>query len=768
MAGNSSVLARLIVTGVSDHSVGGQICKALALGRPKSVVAATNLLESEMRGLPFNCAHVLPRCPSDGYLAAVLDLAGRTHAEFIAPGSEPELDFLSRNREALQQAGPILLANTAAIIESCINKNRTFSVLAEKGIRVPRTIADPLRGDPAAFERHYPWIIKPAKGSGTVGVAIAQNPQELDFFCRYLVKLGMEPIAQEYFGRPEDEYTVGVLHSSGGVHLGSFAIRRNILNGLSLRLKVPNTTARKDLGPWLAISSGITQGEISTFAPVLADCLKISEALGSRGPLNIQGRWDGRSFMPFEINPRFSGTTSMRAMAGFNEPVQLIRSYLEMPVRRSRVKVQGVFSDDWSSASTRARGKDESGMNDFDWDVGRLPFYYRPLPTPTNGHSLPDFLPFCLTVCGESGLLMQRQLAETQETLCTAYREGVVIAGGTDESESGAEYAENVLGFIFSTVGRDLDAGFRVLDIGCGTGYLLYRLKKAGAEVLGIEPGSYGRQGESRYGVPIIHDFFPFNGLTGRFDLVIMHMVLEHMEDPLETLRQISGILEPGGTVVVSVEDEQSYIDSGDPSILFHEHYSYFTEKTLSNCLELAGFRVTNLHKPGFSRILYASAAPGTASAAVADGELERCRWQAERYRTKCLQSRLELSCYFQTAHERQETVGVYAPARAINILSMLDRIPTGLRFFDDNPSLHGTYFPGFAVPIENRSQLLAHPPERLLVMSGSFGKRIIESIPEETRKRMLVTGWEDVFSPRLQGEGNPRQSGSADRKERD
>lgn len=344
MAGNNTILARVIVTGVSDHSVGGQICKALALGKPKSIVAATNLLESEMLGLPFAYGHVLPRCPSAGYLDAVVDLAKEMRAEFIAPGSEPELDFLSKEREALQQAGLILLANTKSIIESCINKSRTFAVLNERGISVPLTIVDPLQKEITAFEGHYPWIIKPAKGSGTVGVSIAQSPQELIFFAQYLAKLGMQPIAQEYFGTPGEEYTVGVLHSQQGDYLGSFAIKRNILTGLSLRLKIPNLTERKELGPFLAISSGITQGGISTFTPVLDACRRIAEALGSRGPLNIQGRWDGSNFMPFEINPRFSGTTSMRAMAGFNEPVLLIRSHRNKPMRRSKSKVHGVFS----------------------------------------------------------------------------------------------------------------------------------------------------------------------------------------------------------------------------------------------------------------------------------------------------------------------------------------------------------------------------------------------------------------------------------------
>jgi carbamoyl-phosphate synthase large subunit len=47
-----------------------------------------------------------------------------------------------------------------------------------------------------------------------------------------------------------------------------------------------------------------------------------------RGPANIQCRLVGDEVKVFEVHPRFSGTTSIRAMVGFNEPDILIRNYL--------------------------------------------------------------------------------------------------------------------------------------------------------------------------------------------------------------------------------------------------------------------------------------------------------------------------------------------------------------------------------------------------------------------------------------------------------
>jgi carbamoyl-phosphate synthase large subunit len=76
------------------------------------------------------------------------------------------------------------------------------------------------------------------------------------------------------------------------------------------------------------LSSGISQGEFRWFKEVCRVCEDIAEKIGSTGPLNIQLRLVNGKVRPFEINPRFSGTTSSRALTGYNEPEFYIRKYL--------------------------------------------------------------------------------------------------------------------------------------------------------------------------------------------------------------------------------------------------------------------------------------------------------------------------------------------------------------------------------------------------------------------------------------------------------
>ena len=137
------------------------------------------------------------------------------------------------------------------------------------------------------------------------------------------------------------------------------------------------------------------------------------------------------------------------------------------------------------------------------WLVGDLPLVITCGQTPSNAAlRLPDALPFTLEVDPLSGTIRQQRSAAVEQALRAGYGEGAVISGSMDDAGLGQRYAGDFLAYVERVI-PSLD-GKRILEIGCGTGYLLSLLRDRGATVVGIEPGPQGKVGAQRFGVRVV------------------------------------------------------------------------------------------------------------------------------------------------------------------------------------------------------------------------------------------------------------------------
>jgi len=317
----------VLVTGVGGGGLGHEIVKCLRMTNSYHITGS-DINHSSFGKYNTDDFYVVPKAIHPNYISSIIDICKKSNITVLIPGSDPELNIFSKHRYDIESEGIFLPINTSFSINLGMDKWQTMSFLKQNHFNTPNTVVIDNEDDiPSDFT--LPAIVKPAVGGGgSNNTYLVQDIEELQFACRYLVRQSIKTLLQEYIGTPESEYTVGVLHSLNGNLIGSIALRRYILNGLSNRIKVPNRSGRHELSPFLAISSGVSQGEIQNFPEVRDICENIASAIGSKGPLNIQCRIMDGYVYPFEINPRFSGTSYMRALMGFNEPDLLIRHHL--------------------------------------------------------------------------------------------------------------------------------------------------------------------------------------------------------------------------------------------------------------------------------------------------------------------------------------------------------------------------------------------------------------------------------------------------------
>ncbi|MDO8616471.1 MAG: methyltransferase domain-containing protein [Dehalococcoidia bacterium] len=97
----------------------------------------------------------------------------------------------------------------------------------------------------------------------------------------------------------------------------------------------------------------------------------------------------------------------------------------------------------------------------------------------------------------------------------------------------------------------DLD-GKRILDLGCGVGAFVRRLREYSPQVYGvdIDAENVTKGGEEVANLALaVGEGLPFADAT--FDIVLLHEVLEHVTDDAQTLREVRRVLAPTGRAVV-------------------------------------------------------------------------------------------------------------------------------------------------------------------------------------------------------------------------
>lgn len=96
-----------------------------------------------------------------------------------------------------------------------------------------------------------------------------------------------------------------------------------------------------------------------------------------------------------------------------------------------------------------------------------------------------------------------------------------------------------------------------VLDIGCGSGAILYDLKELGFKhLLGVDP-FIKEDIEYRNGLRILKK--NIHEVDGKWDLIMFHHSFEHIPDPMETMKSVSRLLDQGGVCLIRIPTVSSY-----------------------------------------------------------------------------------------------------------------------------------------------------------------------------------------------------------------
>lgn len=240
---------------------------------------------------------IIPKANDDKYIASLINIIKGNKVTAVYVGTDPELVIISKNKKFIEEeTSAKVLVNPLNVIDIARDKWKTFRFLKENSFPCAESsIPEYLT---SFLDRHkFPLVVKPREAFGSLQFHVVNDRLELDYAISNIVKCGWRPIIQEYLAGKDNEYTTGVLIDSE---------HSRVISSVSIQKYLKFGQTYKAL--------------IDDFIEIRKLSEKISLTLGARGAVNIQSKLSDGINKVFEINPRFSATCPMRAVAGINEP----------------------------------------------------------------------------------------------------------------------------------------------------------------------------------------------------------------------------------------------------------------------------------------------------------------------------------------------------------------------------------------------------------------------------------------------------------------
>ncbi len=146
----------------------------------------------------------------------------------------------------------------------------------------------------------------------------------------------------------------------------------------------------------------------------------------------------------------------------------------------------------------------------------------------------------------------------------------------------------------------------KILDIGCGRGWFLEQARKRGWDVYGTEFSDAAIKLCESKGIHMKPGKVTANSFTAEeFDVITSFEVMEHINNPLEETSYIQKFLRKGGLFYCTTPNFNSYLrfylKKDFNIILYPEHLSYYTRKTLTQLLQKQGFELSKFQITGIS-----------------------------------------------------------------------------------------------------------------------------------------------------------------------
>lgn len=146
-----------------------------------------------------------------------------------------------------------------------------------------------------------------------------------------------------------------------------------------------------------------------------------------------------------------------------------------------------------------------------------------------------------------------------------------------------------------------------VIDVGCGDGDFLARFVEMGCVAFGTEFDKESQKvSQSKGAIMLGGGLNPeLPEMLSGFDLIIFTEVIEHINNPIEVLQNFKKIMKPGALLFITTPNfesiERHILGPRWGMIMYPEHITYYSPKTLDRVLQAQGFTKVEIYTENIS-----------------------------------------------------------------------------------------------------------------------------------------------------------------------
>lgn len=255
----------------------------------------------------------VPGVYAPNYIDVVIGLCKQHDIKVLISLNDLELPILSARKEDFKAAGVNVIVSDPNVIDICFDKYKTAQFIESLGLKTPKTYINYNEAVAAikSGDLKFPLIIKPRWGSGSIGLEMVDDLEELEIVYR----LDQKKVRKSILATASSD--------------DDFLLIQEVIDGPEYGLDIINDLNKNYRGVSVKQKLSMRAGE--TDKAITVDNAKLREIgsiigskLGHVANLDCDVLEKDGEYFVLELNPRFGGGYPFSHEAGVNVPKAIV------------------------------------------------------------------------------------------------------------------------------------------------------------------------------------------------------------------------------------------------------------------------------------------------------------------------------------------------------------------------------------------------------------------------------------------------------------